>query len=40
MAETLETDAVVDPARTREWLLRGLQGAPVLPREGGAIDAW
>jgi acetyl-CoA carboxylase carboxyltransferase component len=40
MAETLEIDAVVDPARTREWLLRGLQGASTLPREGGAIDAW
>lgn len=40
MAETLEIDAVIDPARTREWLLRGLAGAPMLPPEGGAIDAW
>lgn len=27
MATTLEIDAVIDPAETREWLLRGLMGA-------------
>ncbi|MDE2605223.1 MAG: biotin carboxylase [Burkholderiales bacterium] len=41
MAATLEIDAVIDPAETRAWLLRGLasariaEGAPV-----PAIDAW
>ena len=43
MAETLEIDAVIDPAQTRAWLLRGLQSAPTLPPGGGAlgaIDAW
>ncbi len=28
MAACLEIDAVIDPAQTREWLLRGLQGCP------------
>ncbi len=32
MATTLEIDAVIDPAETRDWLLRGLQGART--REG------
>ena len=27
MAATLEIDAVIDPAETRDWLVRGLQGA-------------
>ena len=27
MAETLEIDAVIDPAATREWLVAGLQAA-------------
>jgi acetyl-CoA carboxylase carboxyltransferase component len=43
MAETLEIDAVIDPAQTRAWLLRGLASAPVVPPGGGAwsaIDAW
>jgi acetyl-CoA carboxylase carboxyltransferase component len=41
MATTLEIDAVIDPADTRDWLLRGLAGAK--PREGRAsrpIDPW
>jgi acetyl-CoA carboxylase carboxyltransferase component len=40
MATTLEIDAVIDPAETRDWLLRGLAGARV--REGAAryVDAW
>ena len=28
MAQTLEIDAVIDPAETRAWLLRGLESAP------------
>ncbi|MDP2370822.1 carboxyl transferase domain-containing protein [Rhodoferax sp.] len=39
MAATLEIDAVIDPAETRAWLVRGLQSAPVA-RGGGAIDTW
>jgi acetyl-CoA carboxylase carboxyltransferase component len=27
MAMTLEIDAVIDPAETRSWLLRGLQSS-------------
>jgi acetyl-CoA carboxylase carboxyltransferase component len=42
MAATLEIDAVIDPADTRGWLARGLQGAKAkAPPEGGAfIDTW
>lgn len=41
MAATLEIDAVIDPAQTREWLLRGLQTQRELPPAPGlAIDAW
>jgi acetyl-CoA carboxylase carboxyltransferase component len=41
MAATLEIDAVIDPAQTRDWLLRGLQTQRELPATGGlAIDAW
>jgi acetyl-CoA carboxylase carboxyltransferase component len=29
MAATLEIDAVIDPAQTRDWLLRGLAGARI-----------
>ena len=41
MAATLEIDAVIDPADTRAWLLRGLQAGRVgtLPA-GLSIDAW
>ena len=41
MAATLEVDAVIDPAQTRHWLLRGLQMQRELaPVSGLAIDAW
>jgi acetyl-CoA carboxylase carboxyltransferase component len=41
MAATLEIDAVIDPAQTRTWLLRGLQMQRELPTaQGLAIDAW
>ena len=40
MATTLEIDAVIDPAETRVWLMRGLQSARVRPGGGYAIDAW
>jgi acetyl-CoA carboxylase carboxyltransferase component len=41
MAETLEIDAVIDPARTRDWLARGLATAPAaVPAQDCAIDAW
>ncbi len=41
MAATLEIDAVIDPAQTRDWLLRGLQTQRELPATGGpVIDAW
>jgi acetyl-CoA carboxylase carboxyltransferase component len=41
MAATLEIDAVIDPAQTRNWLVRGLQMQRELPPARGlAIDAW
>jgi acetyl-CoA carboxylase carboxyltransferase component len=41
MAATLEIDAVIDPADTRAWLLRGLQAGRVAPASGGLhIDTW
>ena len=41
MAATLEIDAVIDPADTREWLVAGLQAGRVKPCNGRlAIDAW
>ncbi|WP_422622365.1 carboxyl transferase domain-containing protein [Rhodoferax ferrireducens] len=41
MAATLEIDAVIDPADTRHWLLRGLQmQGELAPVSGLAIDAW
>ena len=41
MAATLEIDAVIDPADTREWLLKGLQAQPVLTSARHlAIDSW
>lgn len=41
MAATLEIDAVIDPADTREWLLAGLQAGRVKPVDGTlAIDTW
>jgi acetyl-CoA carboxylase carboxyltransferase component len=41
MAATLEIDAVIDPAHTRDWLLRGLQSARVAaPSDGSHVDSW
>ena len=41
MAATLEIDAVIDPADTRAWLLRGLQAGRVDPMPvGPCIDTW
>jgi acetyl-CoA carboxylase carboxyltransferase component len=41
MATTLEIDAVIDPAETRAWLLRGLQAARLSPLQASAsIDTW
>jgi acetyl-CoA carboxylase carboxyltransferase component len=41
MATTLEIDAVIDPADTRAWLLRGLEAGRVgEPAAGASIDTW
>ncbi len=42
MATTLEIDAVIDPADTRAWLLRGLDSAARKPHAGGLrfVDGW
>ena len=41
MAATLEIDAVIDPAHTRDWLVRGLQTQQALPGSRGlSVDAW
>ena len=41
MAATLEIDAVIDPAATREWLVAGLAAGRVKPSDGSlAIDTW
>jgi acetyl-CoA carboxylase carboxyltransferase component len=41
MASTLEIDAVIDPALTRDWLVKGLAGAKVSEhRAGRFIDTW
>jgi acetyl-CoA carboxylase carboxyltransferase component len=42
MAATLEIDAVIDPAETRSWLLRGLDSAARRPDAGRArfVDTW
>ena len=40
MAATLEIDAVIDPADTRAWLVRGLASARVAPPATLAIDTW
>jgi acetyl-CoA carboxylase carboxyltransferase component len=41
MAATLEIDAVIDPAQTRDWLAHGLASARVAPpRAGRFIDPW
>jgi acetyl-CoA carboxylase carboxyltransferase component len=40
MAATLEIDAVIDPAETRNWLARGLASARVGPKPDGCVDCW
>ena len=41
MAATLEIDAVIDPADTRAWILRGLQAGRLAPMPAGpSIDTW
>ncbi|HEX7435174.1 MAG TPA: carboxyl transferase domain-containing protein, partial [Caldimonas sp.] len=40
MAATLEIDAVIDPAETRNWLARGLTSARVGPKPDGYVDCW
>jgi len=40
MAATLEIDAVIDPAETRSWLIRGLASARVREEPSRFIDAW
>ena len=41
MAATLEIDAVIDPAQTRDWLERSLAAARIAPAAGPlAIDTW
>jgi acetyl/propionyl-CoA carboxylase alpha subunit/acetyl-CoA carboxylase carboxyltransferase component len=42
MAQTLEIDAVIDPAQTRAWLVRGLESSAAMPREAASrfIDPW
>ena len=41
MAATLEIDAVIDPAGTREWLVAGLEAGRIKPSDGSlAIDTW
>jgi len=44
MASYLEIDAVIDPADSRAWLLRGLNAIPRAPRRDGKkrpfIDTW
>ncbi|SEA68543.1 carboxyl transferase domain-containing protein [Variovorax sp. YR216] len=41
MAQTLEIDAVIDPADTRAWLVRGLASTAASKREATAyVDTW
>ncbi|MPN29199.1 Methylmalonyl-CoA carboxyltransferase 12S subunit [bioreactor metagenome] len=40
MAATLEVDAVIDPAETRAWLVRGLAGARLREGEIRFVDTW
>jgi acetyl-CoA carboxylase carboxyltransferase component len=42
MASLIEIDAVIDPAETRTWILRGLRSVPREARMGKrrAIDTW
>jgi acetyl-CoA carboxylase carboxyltransferase component len=44
MAVSLEIDAVIDPAETRSWILRGLKSVkkpgPRFGRRRPMIDTW
>jgi acetyl/propionyl-CoA carboxylase alpha subunit/acetyl-CoA carboxylase carboxyltransferase component len=41
MAATLEIDAVIDPAATRDWLVRGLASSAREPARGArGVDTW
>jgi acetyl-CoA carboxylase carboxyltransferase component len=46
MATTLEIDAVIDPADTRRWLVRGLdstgaaRGSGAAPAPARFVDVW
>jgi len=40
LAATLEIDAVIDPAHTRDWLRHGLSGASARERGAAGIDPW
>jgi acetyl-CoA carboxylase carboxyltransferase component len=40
MAQTLEIDAVIDPAHTRDWLKRALEATPAIEKSRRAIDTW
>ena len=41
MAATLEIDAVIDPATTRDWLVAGLEAGRVRPADGALpVDTW
>ncbi|GGH59898.1 pyruvate carboxylase [Comamonas phosphati] len=40
MASTLEIDAVIDPADTRAWLVRGLAGARLRDESTRFVDTW
>jgi acetyl-CoA carboxylase carboxyltransferase component len=42
MASHLEIDDVIDPAQTRDWLLRVLRSTAggELPPRRGYVDAW
>jgi acetyl-CoA carboxylase carboxyltransferase component len=41
MAATLEIDAVIDPAETRSWLVRGLQSSTGMrERKARFVDTW
>jgi len=41
MAQTLEIDAVIDPAQTREWLVRGLDSSAGMHEAASPyVDTW
>ena len=40
MAATLEIDAVIDPARTRDWLVQHLNRVRVLEAAQPYVDTW